>query len=208
MEATLLDIDFETELRNLQRERARDRSKGIHLSQIIHYIIEILEPKRFGGKEIDPALVHGGFIWEDVMSAAFMHQFGHTKQIEIQRDDIYMTLDGFSAKRWRVIEMKCTKMSARNPIRSRKFMHWHMQIMGYCLGMRTQEAELIPLFLNGAYELGGGRFGKPVVGMKGHPYLLYFTKRELIENWDWILRSRDEMLEDDEWLAEQERRAA
>lgn len=197
MEASLLDIDFEAELVRYQRERARDRSKGIHLSDCMHRITAAVDPKRFGGRgEIDPVLAHGGFVWEDVMSQAFARQFGRNKQIEVSRDRIFMTIDGFSAKRWRVIEMKMTKMSARNPIRSAKFWHWHMQIMAYCLAMRTYEAELIPLFLNGSYELAGGKFGEPVVGKGGKGYLMRYTKREMQENWDGILQARDEIEEE------------
>jgi len=195
MEATLLlDIDFEAELRAYQERRSRDRSKGRHVSEVIHRIAARLEPARFGKKGgIDPVLAQGGFLWEDVWSQVLARQFGHNKQLEIMEDGIFMTLDGFSAKRWRVIEYKATKMSARNDIRSRKFLHWHMQIMAYCLAMGTTEAELVPIFLNGSYELGGGKFGKPCVGKDGHPWLMRYTKRELVENWRMILREARDM---------------
>lgn len=196
MDATLLlDYDFNVELRAHQEERARDRTEGRHLSQIIHHYIEKLEPARFGDKgPIDPALAQGGFLWEDTWSRVMAKQLGRGRQLEIERPNpylggrpIYMTLDDFDVKTWRVVEFKATKMSAANPIQSAKFRHWHMQLMSYCLAMDTLEALLIPLFFNGSYELGGGRFGKTVVGKDGHPWLMRYTQRELIENWRLIV---------------------
>lgn len=193
MQALKLDIDFEAELRALQAERSRNRSKGLHQSEIIHHIVSKLEPNRFGDDSpIDPILAQSGFLWEDVMSRVLTHQIAGTKgQLELENDGIFQTLDGFSAQRWRIIEAKATKMSARNPIRSRKFDHWHMQIMGYCKTMRTIEAELYPLFINGSYELAGGRFGKMIVT----PYLMTYTQREIDDNWRLMLMTRDEILE-------------
>lgn len=188
MEASLLDIDFEAELRAFQARRVKDRSRGRHLSEILHRIVTTLDPKRFGGGAIEPAQAQFGFLFEDVWSAVMARQFG-SKQIEIEKDGIFMTMDGFSARRWRVQEYKATKMSARAPIRSAKFWHWHAQAMCYSMEMGTQEVELIPYFINGAYELGGGRFGKPVV----RPYLMTYTRREQMETWDLVRRVNDEM---------------
>lgn len=187
----IIEIDFEAELRRFQESRSRNRSKGRHVSTCVHHIVARLDPKRFSTTgPIDPAMAEGGFIWEDVISFAFARRYS-SKQLELEKDGIFGTLDDFSAARWRVIEYKMTKMSARNPIRSAKFMHWHMQIQAYCWMVETLEAELVPLFVNGSYELGGGRFGKPTIGKDGHPYLLRHTIRELRENWDLILRARD-----------------
>jgi hypothetical protein len=189
MQADLLAIDFEAELRSFQAQRAKDRTKGRHLSEIIHRIVMKTDPGRFSDEGIDPTQVHIGFLWEDVLSWVMTRQLGGAKQIELLDDGIYTTLDGFSAKRWRVIEVKATKASARNPIRSQKFWHWHIQIQEYCRRMSTTEAELIPLFVNGAYEMGGGRFGK----IRAVPYLMTYSKREMLENWDMIRRERDDM---------------
>jgi len=188
VEASLLDIDFEAELRAFQARRVKDRSRGRHLSEILHHIVTTLDPKRFGGEAIDPAQAQLGFLFEDVWSAVMARQFG-SRQIEIVREGIFMTLDGFSAQSWRVREFKATKMSARAPIRSAKFWHWHAQAMCYSLEMDTREVELIPYFINGSYELGGGKFGRPVV----RPYLMTYTRREQMETWDLVRRANDEM---------------
>ncbi len=194
MEYELLDVDFDAKLRALQAQRSASRSAGRHLSHVIHHILERYDKKRFGGREIDPVLAHGGFVWEDVMSRAFAGTFGND-QIEVQDEEtgLFMTLDGFSAKRWRVIEYKMTKISARNDIRSSKFWHWHMQIMAYCRYMRTREAELLPMFVNGSYELAGGRLGKPVLGQGGRAFVMKYTDREVEENWDMLKRENDDM---------------
>lgn len=190
MEADNLDIDFEAELRAFQAQRVAGRSKGRHLSDVLTHIYTQLDPKRYGGSgPINPATAQRGFLWEDFLSFVLARQMGHNKQHEILRDGIFMTLDGFSSKRWRVIEDKSTKMSARNPIRSAKFRRWHDQIMSYCGAMETLEAELRVLFLNGKYEMAGGRFGEEL--MIG--WLMRYTKREVIETWDMILRAADDM---------------
>lgn len=203
MIATLLDdVDFNVELRAHQQTRIKDRTEGRHLSSIIHYIVERWEPQRFGGKgPIDPALAQGGFIWEDVWSRVMAQTLGRGRQMEIEAPGhkgrpIYMTLDDFDVKAWRPVEFKMTKMSAANPIQSQKFRHWHMQLMSYTLNMGAEEALLVPLFLNGSYELGGGRFGNPVVGKDGHPYLMKYTERELQENWRFIVMIDGEMYEE------------
>lgn len=188
MEASLLNIDFEVALRAFQARRAAGRSRGVHLSDCVHRIVSQIDPKRFGGHgAIDPILVHGGFILEDLVSTIFGRQFGN-KQIEVERDRVFGTLDGFSARRWRVIEMKWTRLSARNPIRSAAFMHWHLQVGGYCWMMDTLEAELIAMFANGEYEIAG-RLGQPLL----RSYLLRYSRRELHEGWQMILRARDEI---------------
>lgn len=193
MEATPLDIDFEAELRAYHRRRS-DRSPGRHLSDILDRICRALEPKRYTGGDIDTLTVHAGFLWEDVAAVALLQHLGYKpKQLEILHDGVYFTLDGYSAKRRRVIETKDTKMSASNPIRSSKFMRWHMQMMAYCWVMGVTECELYVRFVNGSYELAGGRFGKPV--MKG--WLLRFTRQELRENWTQIVDMNEVMNEEE-----------
>ena len=194
MEAALLDLDFEAELRAFQARRSAGRSRGRHCSDLVHHVMAHLDKKRFGSRgEIDPVVFQAGYIWEDALSAAFGRQFGG-RQIELEVDGgdgppIFLTMDGFSAKQWRVREFKATRISAANPIRSSKFRHWHLQISAYCRAMGTQEAELVVLFINGSYEKAGGRFGDPFA----KPFLLRFTERELEENWSLLLKANSEM---------------
>ena len=191
MKAQPLDIDIEAELVRFQARRVTRRSPGRHLSEVLHYLMNVIDPKRFANGPIDPLLAQGGFIWEDVLNHVFANQLG-MKQIELCRDEIFVTLDGFNTAKWRTREAKATKISANNPITSSKFLHWHMQMMGGCKVAETEECELVVLHLNGAYELAGGKFGKTV----GKPWLMWFSKREIEDNWRMILRTRDRMDEE------------
>lgn len=187
-----LEYDFEAEFRKYQENRSRDRSEGRHLSEILHRIVARIDPNRFASGEMDHALFQGGFIWEDINSEILGRQMRGSRgqsQIEIVKDRIIMTPDDFDPEPWRVIEFKDTKISAGNPIRSAKFWHWHVQIGCYCLALDTLEAELFVRFINGSYELGGGRFGKTI----GRKWLLRYAPRELKEYWKMILRERDRM---------------
>jgi hypothetical protein len=189
MRASRLDIDIEAELARFQARRVTHRSPGRHLSEVMRYIMTKLKPERFGGDgEIKPAMAQGGFIWEDTLSWVFGRQLG-MRQIEVEQDGIFLTLDGFDTEQWRTREAKSTKISAANGISSERFWHWHVQIMAGCRAMDTTECELIVLHANGSYEMAGGRFGEPVA----NPWLVGYTPREIEENWRMILRARDRM---------------
>lgn len=183
-----LRIDFEAAMTAYFRERNLKRSAGRHLSEVLHYIIKNTDPRRLG-KDVNLAMFLRGFMWEEVLSGVFGPMLGKWKQLEVDRDGIFMTMDGFNTERWRVKESKSTKKSARHPITSNMFWPWHMQVMGYADYFDTDECELAVLYINGAYELGGGRFGPETA----KAYLLQFSKRERRENWESILRARDRM---------------
>lgn len=203
MHAELMDVDIEGALREIQARRARFRSKGRHLSDVVHYYMTKMQPRRFKedarASGVDPLVFHKGFLWEDVISMAFAKQFGNV-QLELLLDGIFMTLDGLRLVERAVKEYKASKMSAVDNIRSRRYEHWHIRTMGYCAAASTEfdvdihTAHLVVLYLNGSYELAGGRFGMEVV----RPWKLTYTRRELIENWDLIRRVRDEMDKDEE----------
>lgn len=198
MKATKLDIDFSKLLVSFHQQRIVDRTLGVdHLSEILHYILTRLEPGRYGST-IKPETAHIGFLLEDTLSWAFSGQFGgaRSKQIEVEKDGIYMTLDGFNTQTWRVKEYKATKISAREPITSNKYWGWKIRTAGYCHAMDTLEAELTVMHINGSYELGGGRFGETVF----NTWLLRYTRYELYENWQTILMARDRMHKDKEYL--------
>jgi hypothetical protein len=187
-----LDIDFVELLKEFHRDRIsgdKRRSEGLHLSEIVHSIIKKLDPKRFPDGEVEAEVAHMGFLFEDTLSWVFAKEFSNSKQQEIEYDDILMTIDGW--RNGRVQEFKCTKMSAANPITSHKFMPWMIRTKGYCKALGVREAELVVLFVNGSYELGGGRFGTTRV--KG--WRLEWSEREIEENWQMIRRERDRILQ-------------
>lgn len=56
--------------------------------------------------------------------------------------------------------------------------------------MDTLECELVVLFINGSYELGGGRFGRQI----GRGWVMTYSEREVEDNWRMVLRARDRIL--------------
>ena len=186
-----MEIDFDAELARYHAEQSRRRSKGRHQSEIIKYIMTRLEPKRFAGSgEPDSKLWEIGFIWEEIAARVLTRKFGIIKhQVELERDGIFMTLDGWNSKLQRVREYKATKISSRHQITSNRYWHWHAQLKGYCLEMGTREAEIIPLYINGGYESAGGRFG----AVACRPVVVEYSRGEIRENWDMMLRTRDRM---------------
>lgn len=193
MRAELLTIDWAEELRRFHAARSARRSPGRHLSDVVSRIMRQINAKRFSHGAPNPILAHQGFVWEDVLSSVFARQFGFPTQIEAELDGIIGTLDGHRAKTNRPVEMKFTKISAANNITSNTFQHWHIRTMGYCKMFDATEAELIVFHVNGSYELGGGRFGDPIV----KSYVLKFGRVEIDEHWDWICRIRDDMDEEE-----------
>lgn len=193
MRAEPLNIDWAEEFRAFQSHRSRSRSEGRHLSDVVSRIMKKIDPKRFSYGAPGPELAQQGFIWEDLLSSIFARQFGFKTQIEAELDGIIGTLDGHRARVNRPVELKFSKISAANNITSNVFQHFHIRTMGYCKMFGATEAELIIFHVNGSYELGGGRFGAPVV----KPWLLKWSQREIDENWDWILRENAEMNEEE-----------
>ena len=186
MRAAALDVDIAAELAKVQARRVKHRSPGLHLSDCLKFIMTILEPGKYSTEAIDPLMTHQGFLWEDLLSEQLGRDFG-MRQIELEMDGIFITLDGFNTDRWRTREAKATKISAANPITSSKFWYWHAQMMAGCRAMETRECELVVLFINGSYELGGGRFGKQIA----RPWLMTYSEREIEDNWRMVLRARD-----------------
>jgi len=186
--ASHLDVDIAAELTRIQARRVKHRSPGLHLSDCLKFIMTVLEPGKYGDGEINPLMVHQGFLWEDLLSEQLGRQLG-MRQTEVEQDGIFITLDGFNTREWRTREAKATKISAANPIRSSRFWKWHAQMMAGCRAMETRECELVVLFINGSYELGGGRFGEQV----GRAWVMEYTPREIEDNWRMVLRARDRM---------------
>lgn len=188
MVVTPLTFDFRAELERIQAERAKSRSEGWHLSTIIKSINRKLDPKRFGREGGDALLFEVGFIWEDLVSPLLGPRLGWAKeQLEFEMDGIYLTLDGFNTKAWRPRECKLTKMSAKTPITSHKFWHWHVQAKAQCRVTETRMCELVPLYLNGTYEMAGGRFGDVICS----PVIVEYTEMEIEENWEMVLREKN-----------------
>lgn len=173
------------------------RSAGVHQSDIIKHILNKLDPKRYGRDFADLSAeellqVEMGFLWEDVVfSEAILSRIfdGDTdsivRNLELEEDDIFQTLDGYHARRDIVIEVKYTGMFLAEP-QDPKFRHWFWQNMGYCRTARTLRSIFVVLF-----HLGDGR--RPSLP-KGQLWKVRYTAAELEKNWRMLLVNRDEML--------------
>ena len=176
----------EVSVEDLQAEHVR--SPGVHFSDLLKPILRKMDPKRFGGGEIDPEFVFAGFVWEEVMSGALARMArGRRKylhQMEVVFREVILTIDTFDLEKWRVHEYKFTEMSSRHSILDHRFWHWWVQIKAYCLATGTKEAELWVYFARGDYK-GKRREAKR--------WVAEFSERELEENWMMLENKKKEL---------------
>ena len=171
-----------------------ERSPGVHLSEILRYLLTRQDPGRFKpGGEFDPEFVFAGFIWEELVSGALSKLAGksdpkrYITQLEILFREVYCTIDVFDTKLWRVLECKYTESSSGRSIRDHHFWHYFAQIKAYCLATGTREAELWVYFARGDYK-GKRREAKR--------WEVRFSERELEENWMMISSAARQMREE------------
>lgn len=159
------------------------RSPGVHVSQIVKSIMQILAPKRF-----DPASglnwekIAAGWAWEEVLGDGFcklnqdvIQQFG-----ELELDGISGTPDGYNPNENALEEYKATWASARRDITDDLFYHWLLQTQAY-LKMAGLDTVIFRVFF--------------VCGDYTHPFApcwrswrLTFEQSELDANWSVLLR--------------------
>lgn len=169
------------------------RSSGIHLSQIIKFMMGQLSPARFSGvvDEVTRRRWEYGFAYEEMVGTALANRWGLAKrsgynlQKEIRHDRVYMTPDAVLPGVL-LEEYKATWMSQRRAITDKEFWHWFVQIKGYCYALGLTRARLIVWFINSDYK--PPRPADPVV------HTLRFTQSELDRNWQMILRYKKEFI--------------
>lgn len=161
-----------------------ERSKGLHLSDIIKQMAFEREPERFpktpDGKPDPMAMMRFevGFTWEQVLERALhdrtpnLHRPG-----EFTLDGIIMSPDALDPDGWVLEEWKATWSSTKHDLQDR-FWYWFKQIMAYARALKTNVAILRVLYINGDY--------KPMLPQI-KCFRLTFTDRELEENWQEIL---------------------
>lgn len=151
------------------------RSEGLHLSTIIQDIIHTLNGTT--PRPIDNAAklqFEKGYLLEIAFSNAFKDKaIVHVGEMEL--DGIICTPDGIAPNH--VEEYKCTARSSNTT--PDMVDAWMMQVKGYCRVMGMSECVFRILYLCGDYR--GDR------GPKYGPYHLYFTRRELDENWSMLV---------------------
>lgn len=168
-----------------------ERTKGLHVSQIIKSICAELDPKRFAHTDDLPwALFETGFTFERVLEMAFAARLPQIfRPGEITLDGVIMSPDGIdpdgstfsfrmSGEPSVLEEYKFTKMSSSGAPDSPKFFHWFVQMKAYCLALGTPRARLRALFINGDYRLRDLQY---------KVWDIEFTEDELQENWQMLV---------------------
>lgn len=173
-----------------------NRTKGVHLSQIIHHIYV-----RLHGKELEESIdaddlrtKHGrmvvGMAWEHVLSWGLAKVFPSSTIIsigELQKDNIWMTPDRIDMENWIVDEFKATWRSTRRAatpeMLKQNFDYWIWQVMAYCYVLGTNFGRITVLFVNGDYS-----YSKEDGGPQIWRWSLQFTDKDLESNWLMLIR--------------------
>lgn len=189
MEIRKIDEDFVALGSGLGRTKAQDTGK-IHLSDIAKYIEFKMDfAKKNGAIDWNMAVAaEVGFLWEDLLSLVYADKYA-ARIGEVELDGIVGSPDGLSASDPFDVEpivneeYKATWRSVNKS--PDKIWYWMTQFKSYCkmLGVTVTVARV--LYLNGDYKGSGPLY---------RVFRIEFTDRELQENWDMILKHRDEML--------------
>lgn len=169
------------------------RTEGIHLSNIIKWILTNLDPDTYKQGEISPelrALWEMGFIWEDAIADAMVRRYERSTsrmvvQQEVLMDGVYMTPDAFDLRAWLLHEYKFTRISSDRPITDVKFRHWLWQAKSYLRFYSATEAHVIVMHVMGNYR--DKQF--PVAKR----WVLEFSHQEIEANWRMILGAKRSM---------------
>jgi hypothetical protein len=169
------------------------RGEGLHLTTIIKYINTVLGTAKKSPEGWSRDLcMEAGFIWEDTLSLVLGDRMG-VRPGEIECDGILMSPDGieFLESGDPVLEeYKLTWRSTRNKVEQE--WDWLVQTMAYCYALGLNKTLFRILYLMGNYKGTGPVYREA---------LLRYDKHGLKENWNMILRHKDEARE---WAKTQE----
>ena len=182
---------------------AEPRSPGTHQSDVIRDLENIIiKPgqRRPDTERTDEDMAtlnryrELGMMWEIILEAAFKRRRvdgldpkRFLRQVEIEQDEIFKTIDAIHIPDWRVLEYKLTFRSMGRASLDRiesEFWSWFTQLKGNCYGHGTRLASLFVFWVNGTYH--------PPIPMTKR-YDIIFEERELIDNWGMITQHRDTM---------------
>lgn len=160
----------------------------VHASDIYGSLYQTLEPKRFTDDPPKPLYLAMGLAWEQYLEKALV-QAG----VNAERPDAIETAEGvlfspdlivFNGDN-RVGEIKLTFMGVSQDLSEPKFDKWLTQVKFYCEAMEIPRAVFYVLFVNGDYK----KNREPVLWK----YLVEFTKQELGENYQMLMRHARQM---------------
>ena len=165
----IVEIDFDP----LPVLIPRDRSDGLHVSQIIRDIV-------YGGEELQDKSNNYfivGLAWELAVELFHANNPDIERPGEFVVDGIILSPDAFNTRDWTVEEWKCTWRSS-SKWKPEDFQIWWMQVKAYCRALNTDRAILRALFVNGDWKKSG-----PAV----KAWSAEFSRMELDENWEMII---------------------
>ena len=163
------------------------RSEGLHQSTIIKSIMQKVYPKRFKEAKATDDLPWEkfalGWAWEESLSRSFAELADvvmHPGELEL--DGIIGTPDGLNVTGDGCLEeYKATYISARNEIKSDKFLHWHMQTKGYLKMLGIQPVVIYRVFfVCGDYQYPIGPLWKS--------WRVEFEQHDIETNWQLLVR--------------------
>lgn len=166
------------------------RSEGMHISDIIRYLCISLGhfDDDGGGKEPPITRWQLGSAFERAICNRFSEHFPDRYVVagEAEKDGLFGTLDLLDTEDWAVEEIKLTWMSSRHETHSKKFWKYWVQLKAYCWMWETCLGRLSVCHVNGDY-----RFGE----VSGNPiyrrWEAEFSRKELKDNWEMLLKNRD-----------------
>lgn len=204
--ADIIEIPFALDSTELVSGLASDmhisepRSPGAHLSDIIRDLENtVLKPgQRKSDSELSADEIatlnnyrEMGFIWEVAMEMIFKQRRidkldggKFIRQMEVEKDEIFLTTDAVHIRDWRIIEYKLTYRSANRAQLDRievEFWSWFTQLKAHCYVHGSRLAALLVMFVCGTYN-------PPIPTPKG--YLITFEDQELIDNWNMLLKHK------------------
>jgi len=155
------------------------RSNGLHLTPIIHDLLQTLAGKEEVKNSFDPQFYwECGYLFEDMMGEVMARRYVVDHPGEAELDGVVGSPDGIVVITTKlvVVEYKWTSKSMRNLPETNRA--WLMQNMGYCKMLGSTSGRFVVMYNNGDY--------KPP---RPTPYAcdIHYTAGELDENWMMIV---------------------
>lgn len=162
------------------------RAEGLHLTDVITYILDTINPRIGGGFDDIELTAEVGFMWEDLLSLVLGNRLGKRLN-DIQCDGIYCNPDGLgfdplNLNEVALEEYKCTWKSMKKL--PTEVLKWMMQVKGYCHALGLKVVIFHVLYLMGDYF-------KEHHGPQARSFRIEFTEEEIEENWNVILANKD-----------------
>lgn len=165
-----------------------NRSAGLHVSEIIHYLCYKLgifkerEPSA-DGAEADPnmAWMQLGCALEHAIAQRYeLHEPGRYSCVgELEQDNIYLTPDLYDHVDNAVVEIKLAWMSSDQDVDGDRFWRYWVQVKAYCYVLETLIGRL-----HVAHVMGNYRDKREP---RYNVWEQRFTREELVSNWQMLV---------------------